>query len=231
MKSNPNQLKSRGFLPREFENSFPGISFSEKLKLLKSDDATERTLGARLLFKETLAVAELIQALRAEKKLYTKLEICNALISIGEQAVSPLIAELGKIGKNQYTSIPEKEFEKLNYPLPRDIVARTLAFMGEPALPELLNALENVNSKQLSEAIDAVGYICFYNTHPQAYQHLMKCWTKNIHSDLICWKIVRAMSAFSESSSFLLEQKRSILNQRIIVEIDRSLKLIDKRKS
>lgn len=227
MKSNNEQLKNRGYLPVGFEKAYSHISYVEKLELLKSNIATDRTLGARLLSQEISAVAELIQALKVEKKLYPKIEICNALISIGAPAVKPLIKELGAIGNNQYTSIPEKEFGKNNYPLPHDIVARTLAFMGEPSLPELLNAVEN--EKQLSEAIDAVGYICFYNPHPEVYSHLVNCWKNNTHHPLICWKIIRALSGFAESVSFLTDLKSKTSDKRIVNEIERSLNLINKR--
>lgn len=229
-KSNSAELASRGFLPPDFD--LPGnLTIGQKLLLLKSDIATERTTGARLLFGTVEPVVdELIEALKTEKKLYPKIEICHTLISLGEKSINPLIAELGKIGSNQHQSIPFKVFEKDNYPLPRDIVARTLAAIGNQALPALLNILKSDNIKQLSEAIDAVGYICFYQSHPQVYTVLKDCFAKNIHNELICWKVIRAMSGFKESIPFLLDQKNNYRNDQIILEIDRSLRLLEKKK-
>lgn len=232
MKSEKEELIRRGFLQPGAETEFWTLCRDDMVQLLKSQIATNRTLGARLLSKTHEPVAEeLIHALRVEKKLYPKLEICRALVSHASASVNLLIAELGNIGSNQHKIIPEKEFAKDNYPLPRDIASRTLAHIGKSALPELVKTMGSNNVKQLSEALDAVGFICFYNHQPLIFEQLKACFIQNGHNDLICWKIVRAMSGFSESISFLSEQKAACQNERIQKEIDRSLRLIENRKT
>ncbi len=128
MRSDAAQLESRGYVANDIENSYATISFEQRVTLLKSKQATERTLGARLLTKQSdsQVINCLIAALQTEKKLYTKLEICNSLVSYGRAAVMPLIALLGKIGNNQHRIVPTTDFKKVSYPLPRDLAARTL---------------------------------------------------------------------------------------------------------
>ena len=49
MASKQEQLRNRGFLTDGIEREFENVSFDEKIELLGSKVATERTLGARLL--------------------------------------------------------------------------------------------------------------------------------------------------------------------------------------
>lgn len=231
MKSEQEQLTNRGYLIEGEESKYLCLSFDEKIKLLQSKTATDRTLGARLLVdsKENKVIEYLINALMIEKKLYSKIDICNSLVSFGQPSIKPLIAILGKVGTNQHKRAPEKEFKKNNYPLPRDIASRTLVRIGKNALPELVKILDSENENQLSEAIDAIGFICFYEYKPEIYTKLRTCYLKNSKNDLIRWKIIRAMSGFSESKSFLQEQKQKLRDERLIKEIERSLSLIKKR--
>lgn len=233
MKSKYEQLEKRGFLPKKFNIDNYNLTFDEKLNLLESKIPTERTLTARLLKNEINtgnAVENLIKTLAKEKKLYPKIEISTALISYGELSVKPLIQALGSIGSNQHRGVPIKEFKKDSYPLPRDIASRILAHIGKIALPELLSNLEILDIKQQAEAIDAIGFICFYEYSFEAYEILQKCYIKNSNSELIQWKIIRAFSAFSESKNFLEMEKSNHQNERIKLEIERSISLIRKRK-
>lgn len=225
MKSTQAALKSRGFLEKQDKLSSSELSFEEKIMLLQSSIAVERTLGARLLSSENKekAIPLLIEALKTEKKLYSKIEICNTLISFGLPAVKPLIGQLGKIGNNQHKIIPQEKFNKKSYPLPRDISARTLANMGAIALPHLLETLHTENRSQLSEAIDSIGYICFYDYQEHVFEKLILCFEENKANELIRWKIMRAMSAFPESKSFLTEQLQTEKNAGIVLEIERSV--------
>lgn len=230
MKSSNKDLVSRGFLTEGEDLAFVNLTSSQKLELLKSSIPKERTLGARLAkgVGES-AVSALIAALKVEIKLYPKIEICNVLVSYGIIAVKPLIQELGQIGSNQHKVLPKKEFEKYSYPLPRDIVARTLAHIGNDALPDLLKVLEENNLPKLSEAIDAIGFICFYNHQPEVFEKLKSCYKSNTGNDLICWKLIRAMSGFPESKEFLVALSEITENSIIKKEIDRSIRLINKR--
>ena len=232
MKSSQIDLEKRGFLKKGVEIAFENLPVADKLALLKSNVPKERSLGARLLTGEKGFVADkLIDALKIETKLYPKIEICKALEYHKNDSVALLIKELGKIGTNQHRKVPGKEFGKDNFPLPRDIAARTLAYIGKSALPALLSVLENDDINQLSEAIDAIGFICFYDCQPQTFKALRKCYTKNKQNDLICWKIVRALSGFSQSLSFLLAEKAGCKNETIRKEINRSIRLIEKREN
>ncbi|MTI31137.1 hypothetical protein [Xanthovirga aplysinae] len=133
------------------------------------------------------------------------------------------------MGGNQHKSVPIKDFKKTSYPLPRDIASRKLANIGPKALPKLISVLEGNNNRQLSEVIDAVGFICFYNYQKEVFQILIECHNRSGKNELIKWKLFRAMSAFPESRQFLLKEKAKIENEGLRREIDRSLFLIEKR--
>jgi hypothetical protein len=231
MKSSSSQLSSRGFIADGVEQNYQHLSFSERINLLHSKNPADRTLGARMLgLSADLSVINyLIDALKVEKKLYTKMEICTQLESFGIDAVKPLISLLGKVGNNQYRHIPEEKFRKKNYPLPHDIAARTLGRMGSIALSDLLKVLDTSDESVSSEAIDSIGYICFYNSQTDVFPHLEACFFRNSHNDLIKWKIFRAMSAFADSKAFLEDQHELENNELIRNEIERSLILVRKR--
>ena len=111
MKSKQDKLKKRGYIDAGLAAEHKSTTFDEKTKLLKSKVATNRTLAARLLKENRTikTVDHLIEALKIEKKLYCKIEICNTLSELKELATSPLILCLGKIGNNQHKTVPEKE--------------------------------------------------------------------------------------------------------------------------
>lgn len=230
MKSKIGQVENRGFVAAGIENKYLNKTFEQRIVLLKSKLPTDRTLGARLLTKNSYisTVDYLIDALINEKKLYSKIEICNSLVSFGIDAVIPLIGLLGKIGNNQHKEVPETDFKKDSYPLPRDIASRTLIRIGTKAIPDLLKILDSNNLIRLSEAIDTIGFIYFYNPQINGFGLLKKCFDSNVYNNLIKWKIFRAMSAFPESESFLREQLK-LSNEPLKLEIERSLSLIKKR--
>ncbi|MFT3740915.1 MAG: HEAT repeat domain-containing protein [Breznakibacter sp.] len=228
IKSQSGQLAQRGFVEAGAEGGFAHLSETQRLAMLKSALPTERTIAARLLrsaAQEQCAVTGLVNALRIEKKLYPKIEICDALVSFGELAVEPLTGLLGQIGHNQHARIPEKGFRKQGYPLPRDITARTLIRIGTPALPALFDVLRSDNLSALSEAIDAIGHICFYTHRPGVLPLLKECFEKHDDQTLIKWKIVRAMSAFPQSHGFLQEVLKNG-EEELKPEAKRSLQLI-----
>ncbi|ADV48739.1 hypothetical protein Celal_1426 [Cellulophaga algicola DSM 14237] len=227
------QLQNRGYLPEGIEPNYEHTFFDEKVMLLKSKIATERTLGARLLKnnKSEITVEHLINALKKEKKLYTKIEICNTLIELDKMAILPLIMCLGQIGNNQHKTVPEKEFLKDSYPLPRDIASRTLIRIGKKAIPELIKKVKTTDRAVLSELIDTIGHINFNFKAENIYQPLMSCFHRNKTDDLIKWKIIRAFSGLPESIAFLTELNAEIRNKRLQKEIERSIRLIKKNNS
>jgi len=230
MKRKIEQIENRGFIAPEIENKYLDTTFEQRIVLLKSKLPTDRTLGARLLTKNSdlSTIDYLIEALIKEKKLYSKIEICNSLVSFGINAVIPLIGLLGQIGNNQHREVPKIDFKKDNYPLPRDIASRTLIRIGAKAIPDLLKVLDSNNLIKLSEAIDTIGFICFYEPQINVFGFLIKCFDSHVDNNLIKWKIFRAMSAFPESESFLRRQLQ-LINEPLQLEIERSLSLIKKR--
>ena len=228
MKSSIEELENRGFIAVGIEQKYPDASFEQRTELLKSNLPCERALGARLLgnYPDLKAIDCLINALKKEKKLYSKIEICNSLVSFGKDAVVPLIHLLGKIGNNQHVDIPETSFKKNSYPLPRDIAARTLIRIGATALPDLVAGLGSNDLSMLSELTDTIGFICFYEPQPYLLEPLKDCFYRNEQHDVIKWKIIRAMSAFPESRSFLEGQQEQEDNARLKSEIERSLSSI-----
>lgn len=228
MKSSNKQLKDRGYFSKEIESKFVNCNLKKLTELLKSNCAEERTVAASLLSKtkSTKTIVALCKALETETKLYTKIEISKSLASFGLVSLPFLINLLGKIGNNQHKSLPQKEFKKKNYPLPRDISARIIIRIGKKALPALLEVLKLKNTQTNSEAIDAIGFICFYNNNEKILPNLIECYNNNNENELIKWKLIRAMSSFYKSKSFLLEENKIINNIRIKQEIKRSLSLI-----
>jgi len=229
MKSDANILEQRGYLEEGAEDAYLHLEINACIELLKNPVPHQRTLGARLIARKKAvdAIHDLITALEKEEMLYSKLGICETLISLGTPSIRPLIEVLGKIGDNQHTEVPEDVFKKDSYPLPRDIAARTLIRFGKDAIAPLVEVLQQDNIQKISEAIDALGYICFYEKMPHLYLPLQDCYKRFADNELIKWKLIQAMAAFKESVDFLKQEKQSLSNTRLIAEIDRCLKLIE----
>jgi hypothetical protein len=227
MKSNFEKLESRGFIADGREKAYSDTTLEQRIELLKSDLPVERTLGARLLaaVPDLTVLDYLLEALKTETKLYSKIEIGNSLVSFGKDAVIPLMHELGKIGNNQHRTIPVTDFKKKSYPLPRDIAGRTLIRIGAVALPDLIQGLKSKDRSLLSELIDVIGFICFYEPQPNLFGELKDCFYRNEQDELIKWKLFRAMSALPDSRLFLEGQKED--NARLKCEIERSLSLLE----
>ncbi|HEX3006680.1 MAG TPA: HEAT repeat domain-containing protein [Bacteroidales bacterium] len=232
IKDKTQQKVDRGYLAKGEEKRYSGNTFQQSIELLKSQSPVERTAAARQLADsgDRAAVDWLIEALSTEKKLYPKIEICNSLVRFGEDAIHPLICHLGKVGSNQYTTLPEKPFKKKSYPLPRDIVARTLIRFGSTVLPHLLKVLENTDPNVLSEAIDVIGFVCFYEHQKDVFEKLHKLFLQN-EDELVRWKIVRALSAFPESEPFLQEIQKQYQSDKLMNEINRSLELLSSKQN
>lgn len=231
MKSDPGILQRRGYLEEGAEDAYLYLDIDSCLGMLNSSIAHERTLAARVLGKrkEAKAIPGLIDALGKEDMLYSKLAICEALIAMGSQAVDPLINVLGEIGDNQHKEIPDGEFKKGSYPLPRDIAARTLIRLGNYCLPDLLEVLNGNDVVKISEAVDAIGYICFYEPHKGISGLIMDAMGRFEGNELIQWKLIRAMSAFKECEPSLNSIKDTAINPRLKLEAERSLMLLNRK--
>lgn len=232
MKSKEDSLKNRGFIKKDIESDFLHLPYLKILESLTNITATDRSLAARLLqnhiSKQTTTA--LISALKKEQKLYAKIEICNALVTMDTLAIKPLIEFVGKIGKNQHKTVPKKSFLKDSYPLPRDIAVRVLIRIGTKALPDLLIALKTENKHTIPELLDAIGHINFYN--PQdIFSDIHSCFITYNNDLLIKWKCIRAFSGIPKSVFFLNTIKENINNKELLLEVERSLNLLSKNNN
>jgi hypothetical protein len=216
-----NNRKNRGEVSEMELNEFTKLSDNELIPLLKSPNPTERTCSAKILGirKSKKAIDALCQALKVEKKLYSKIAISEALGHIGISALPQLIMLLGKIGDNQHKSLPDKAFEKQSYPLPLDIAARTITKMGENALDMIIQAIPNIEVECLSEAIDAIGFISYYSGNQTAFETIKMLIHQFHEHDLILWKLIRALQAFPNNESIeILESYKQTHSQKAIRE-------------
>ena len=221
----------RGFVAKGDEINYAKRSNDELIDLLKSRIAIERTIGARLLgSRGVVSVEYLLMALKTEKKLYPRLEICCSLARIGEPSIDGLIQLLGVIGNNQHQTPSEEPFLKVSYPLPRDLAARTIIRIGHAALPVLCGVLNEDHPAKISEAIDAIGFICSKGGADQYLKTLMACYNKFKNNDLLRWKLIRAMCSFPESLTFLEKHLSVENNPAILQEIKRSIRIINNNK-
>lgn len=139
MKSSDSQLRSRGKVTSEDFQQYISHTQIELLKMLKSKEAYKRTIAVKILSEKYNLTNDLIHlflhTLKQEKKLYTKIALCDALSKGDVQSAKIMVEYLGQLGNNQHTELPTNGFNKKSYPLPRDIIARTLAHMKEDVLP------------------------------------------------------------------------------------------------
>lgn len=240
MKSTESQLKNRGRITIEDIQQCINHTQIELLEMIKSKEAYRRTIAVKILSEKYDLTNDLIRlflhTLQQEKKLYTKIELCEALSKGGIQSAKIMVEYyLGQIGKNQHTVLPTNGFNKKSYPLPRDIIARTLAHMKDDILPVLLDVLKTNNIPAIREVIDSIGFICFYNTrhfYPQIIDELIRCLKENYNDDVTRWKLVRAFESFNDNKVIkILKDTEQNDSQSIIRnEAKRSLIIIGNRR-
>lgn len=201
------------------------------IELLNSGLATERTIAVKLLnkYKNDYILDILINSLIKEKKLYTKITLSEEIAAYGKDASKKLIQYLGIIGENQHKKLPDKPFNKKNYPLPRDIIARTICKIGVPALEDLNNCLIKGSYEQCLEAVDAVGFISYYNNDITSFNNLTALLEKYENDNVVVWKIIRSFQAFNNDLSIeiLNSYKKSNIKQHKW-EAERSLRQLTK---
>jgi hypothetical protein len=201
MKSNNEQLRSRGYIEEHDFVLYQGASREALTLMLESTVATDRTIAARVLVKyRDIEVARLlVTRLVAETKLYTKIALSESLGEFGSMACPLLVNHLGAIGTNQYKALPESPFKKGNYPIPRDIIARTICKIGTPALSYLKEVLYTGRYEQILEAIDAIGFISYYNADDACLVDLLAMMSRYTEDSLMIWKAIRALQSFADS--------------------------------
>ncbi len=236
MKSSKDDLRKRGKIEQSDMNSLLSFANNELVELVNSNSQVSRSVAIRLLSQRGYIenddfVTMLLKRLGFENCLYTRIEICNALEKGNSETATQMVKYLGDIGKNQYHSLPDKVSLKTSYPLPRDIVARSLGRMNPSILPVLLEILYSENPNKISEILDAIGFMVFYHQEMvtlQLLEHIIKTKTAYSTDNIILWKCVLCLSAFplEESRNILNDILETNSNETIRNEVKRSLNLI-----
>lgn len=189
---------------------FAALAEAELLVLLRSQLPVERSCAAIHLrkYQNPLMVEALCHQLEIERKLYTKIALCETLAASSPLSIAPLISRLGRIGDNQEIAIPEKGFYKVSYPLPRDIAARTLCRIGAAALPQLADFIASSEDKPaLAQALDAYGHIIYSNRMLGSSLVLQGLQARYAQDDFLNYKLTRCLSGIHDvwSRTFLLK--------------------------
>lgn len=238
MKSSIEDLRGRGLAQNHDIDKFIELSYEELMDNINSQLPTERTSAIRILYNkfgcnDKKFIVTILDRLCIEKSLYTKLEICSVLEAGNISTAKEIIKYLGKIGNNQHKSLPDKISKKVSYPLPRDIIARSLGKMNKSILPVLIDVLDSKEKYKIYEVLDAIGFLVFYNKDLVdfiLFEKILKTAKMYSDDDLMMWKGVICFSAFSieESVAVLTDISRINPNKLIRDEASRSLKLIMK---
>lgn len=231
MKSNKTQLNNRGQLDEKLLLQLDDLS-KEELIAGFHNTPKYRTACVYLLSEKynqdddyTILLLKLLQN---EKALYTKIEIQNQLSKHGN--IKEMCQYLGKIGCNQYREIPTRPSLKKSYPLPRDIIARSLSYIEADQFNEFYQVLPTLEPLQFQEAIDAFGFFCFY--HPEVitidmFKYVCSCFRTYQNNELTIWKLVTCLSAFPMSLHYLNSLKTIQKHPTILLEVERSIKIIN----
>ena len=210
MNSSAIKRRERGEVKEADITHFASFDEPELLFLLHSKIPVERSCAAIHLrkYQSLTVVDKLCHQLAIEKKLYTKIALCETLAECAELSIEPLIALLGQIGKNQETKIPETGFYKVSYPLPRDIAARTICRLGIIAVLPLENFIKSTKDMNaLAQAIDAYGHIIYSNKINCSSSLLQELYERHPKNDFLKYKITRCVSGIYDewAKSNLLE--------------------------
>lgn len=234
MKSELKQLRKRGMATEEDILALSKLSFESLTELLHSKEPHIRSAAAaKLCDFVNDAATKLLEQLSEEKCLYTRIAICKSLERGNSQTVQKMISYLGCIGNNQHNDLPDKVSAKKSFPLPRDIIARSLGRMDTSIFPLFLEVLENGTLRQIAEILDSIGYMVFYHPELAIEENCRAILTlagQHEENLLILWKCILCLSAFpcEESVTFLLTyaQDQTLLGK----ESCRSLRILEKNK-
>lgn len=117
MKSTQNALKKRGYVDGEDLERYQAIPHETLVLWINDPDPVKRSIAAYYLdalLEEDIIL--LINRLKKEKCLYTKMAICEKLQTGNVLTASLMVKELGKIGHNQYQTLPERGSAKNHIP-------------------------------------------------------------------------------------------------------------------
>lgn len=226
--------KKRGEISKDDINPYIDFSTQELIEMLESHDPKNRTIAATILGnkKDKDAVESICNALKREKALYSRIAMSEALGKIGEPAVVPVANLLGQIGNNQEKTLPGKYFNKKSYPLVRDMAARTLIKIGNPATIYIIQVLDkNPDIFIKQQAIDALGGIAAKTGDYRGLKVIIEyfdiyAYDPKNNDRLTIWKLIRCLSAFKDSpeaAKRLLHVLNYFLDPPLIWEAARSL--------
>ncbi|NDV60434.1 hypothetical protein [Bacteroides sp. 519] len=234
MKSTNEALRKRGLANSLDISLAKKLSVEQLYEKLLSFLPVDRSAAAFALqhkeCDENERTIRLLDALKIENTLYPKLAICKSLESGNSTTALLMCNYLGKIGNNQLQAVPPRTSWKKSYPLPRDIIARTLGKMNKSIFGLLLAQAEDMPQEQLIEILDAIGYMAFYNNEvgtSKNFATILRLYYKYKNNELIVWKLIMCCSGFhiKESIEFLNEVKSD--NTTIQAEIRRSLRAVN----
>lgn len=233
MKSNLKELQNRGYAADEISAAYKSLNNEEILNLLNNENAVVRTAAARIAGERKISgsLPSLCESLKTEKKLYSKIAICEAIEKFGTSALMYLLPLVGKIGNNQHKKIDLIDLRKKSYPLPRDIVTRIIIRIGPEALPYLENIMKEGTMEQKMEIVDAIGHIAFNYGDCRSENVLLNAYN-DTDDEILKWKLIRAFQSFNSREVIMILEK--IINSDIEVfreEAKRSLIQIKKRNA
>lgn len=217
-RSSISDLEKRGYIQHLDFASTASKSAKKNLAMLKSESALDRSIAAKMLqFKidRSEVVKALLLHLEKEDALYTRLEICDTLALSGPEGAQIMMDYLGKIGDNQYCSLPKRISKKASYPLPRDIVARTMGKMERNCIQVLLEGLKTNDLNKLRELIDGIGYLCSRENcnKNKVFRALKSCYDRT-DDEIVRWKIViayRTVKPYSINELKMLSKGKNII--------------------
>lgn len=235
MKSSEEALRKRGMAGEEDIKLLESLSTEDIFRKINSTSPSERSaaviiLRSRCNMENKEYIFLLLERLKKEKSLYTKIEICNTLEKGNKTVALMMCNYLGSIGNNQHLTIPNTVSRKKSFPLQRDIIARSLGKMDKEVFPTLLEQLNILDRTKISELLDAIGYIAFYNpdlANPENFGYILNTYEKYKEDMLIVWKITLCCSGFpmKESIELLNHIQCEYSHPTIKAEAERSLKL------
>lgn len=228
--------RQRGYIEDKDLTGYQMKNKEELIKLLQDTQPGIRSIAARMLGLKCnmndIKITEIIlKELVKEKKLYTRIEMAAALEKGGGVTAKAMIHYIGKVGRNQHQSLPERPSAKKSFPLPRDFITRSLARMHTSIMPIMIEVLESEDKAKISEILDAIGYMAFYNLEVAKEEYLdsiLKTMKEYEKDEVIYWKGLICLSGFpwSKTEEFLKSVVRENKTTLLVKEAERSLRLL-----
>ncbi|SFR91877.1 HEAT repeat domain-containing protein [Anaeromicropila populeti] len=236
MNSDIETLRARGYIEGDDIHDYEKKSKEELIALLDDKTPCVRSSAAKEIsfaynMNEIEITKILLSKLVKEKKLYTRIEIGAALERGGEITAKEMVQYIGKIGKNQHKSLPDRPSKKISFPLPRDFIIRSLARMDVKIMPVLIEVLESQDEEKIAEIFDAIGYIAFYKIKAAKWEYtetVLKVVEKYKGNEVIYWKGIRCLSGFpwQKAADFLKKVIETESQELLVEEAKRSLRLM-----